>query len=123
MYKLVEFKDTQKKGMDAYADYRAKSKAQLEEEVKGVQQEAKIFYESTILAKKQERSSQRRFLETKKLLFNVNSDIGQYIKVVVDDEKDMQSLVAEFIQKNFIKEGNTLSADTIDADLLSDFIL
>jgi len=123
LYKLVEFKDTQKKGMDAYADYRAKSKAQLEEEVKGVQQEAKIFYESTILAKKQERSSQRRFLETKKLLFNVNSDIGQYIKVVVDDEKDMQSLVAEFIQKNFIKEGNTLSEDSIDADLLWDFIL
>jgi len=123
LYKLVDFKDSQKKGVDAYADYRAKSKAQLEEEVRNVQHEAKLFYESTILAKKQERSSQRRFLETKKLLFSANNDIGQYIKVVVDDEKEMQSLVVEFIQKNFIKEGNTLSEDSIDADLLWDFIM
>lgn len=123
LYKLVEFKDIQKKGMDAYADYRAKSTAQLDEDLKKIQQEARLFYESTILAKKQEKSSQRRFLETKKLLFDVNGDIGQYIKVVVDDDKDMQPLVIEFLQKNFIKEGNILAEDTIDADLLWDFIM
>lgn len=123
LYKLVEFKDQQKKGMDAYADYHAKSAAQLDEELKKVQQEAKIFYESTILAKKQEKASQRRFLETKKLLFDVNGDIGQYIKIVVDDEKDMQSLIVDFLQKNFIKEGNTLAEDTIDSDMLWDFIM
>lgn len=123
LYKLVEFKDQQKKGMDAYADYHAKSAAQLDEELRRVQQEAKIFYESTILAKKQEKASQRRFLETKKLLFDVNSDIGQYIKIVVDDEKDMQSLIVDFLQKNFIKEGNTLAEETIDSDMLWDFIM
>lgn len=123
LYKLVEFKDQQKKGMDAYADYHAKSAAQLDEELKRVQQEAKIFYESIILAKKQEKASQRRFLETKKLLFDVNGDIGQYIKIVVDDEKDMQSLIVDFLQKNFIKEGNTLAEDTIDSDMLWDFIM
>lgn len=123
LYKLVEFKDSQKKGMDAYADYHAKSAAQLDEEVKNVQQEAKIFYESTILAKKQEKASQRRFLETKKLLFNVNGDIGQFIKVVADDDKDMQPLVVDFLQKNFVKEGNTLAEDTIDAEMLWDFIM
>ena len=123
LYKLVEFKDSQKKGMDAYADYHAKSAAQLDEEVKKVQQEAKIFYESTILAKKQEKASQRRFLETKKLLFNVNGDIGQFIRVVADDDKDMQPLVVDFLQKNFVKEGNTLAEDTIDAEMLWNFIM
>lgn len=123
IYQLVEFKDSQKKGMDAYADYRAKSAAQLDDEVKKIRQEAKNYYESTILAKKQEKARQRRFLETKKLLFNVNSDIGQYIKIVADDEKDLQPLVAEFLQKNFIKEGNTLSCDNIDADMLWDYIM
>lgn len=123
LYKLVEFKDSQKKGMDAYADYHAKSAAQLDEEVKKVQQEAKIFYESTILAKKQEKASQRRFLETKKLLFNINGDIGQFIKVVADDDKDMQPLVVDFLQKNFVKEGNTLAEDAIDAEMLWDFIM
>ena len=123
LYKLVEFKDSQKKGMDAYADYHAKSAAQLDEEVKKVQQEAKIFYESIILAKKHEKASQRRFLETKKLLFNVNGDIGQFIKVVADDDRDMQPLVVDFLQKNFVKEGNTLAEDTIDAEMLWDFIM
>lgn len=123
LYQLVEFKDNQKKGMDAYADYHAKSAAQLDDEIKKIRQEAKNYYESTILAKKQEKASQRRFLETKKLLFNVNSDIGQYIKTVVDDEKDMQPLVVDFLQKNFIKEGNILSEDTIDADMLWDYIM
>ncbi len=123
LYQLVEFKDNQKKGLDAYADYRAKSVAQLDEEIKKIRQDAKNYYESTILAKKQEKASQRRFLETKKLLFNVNSEIGQFIKVVVDDEKDMQPLVVEFIQKNFVKEGNTLSEDTIDSDMLWDYIM
>lgn len=123
LYQLVEFKDSQKKGIDAYADYHAKSAAQLDDEIKKIRQEAKNYYESTILAKKQEKASQRRFLETKKLLFNVNSDIGQYIKIVVDDEKDMQPLVIDFLQKNFIKEGNTLAEDTIDSDMLWDYIM
>lgn len=123
LYKLVEFKDSQKKGMDAYADYHGKSVAQLDEELKKIQQEAKSFYDSTILAKKQEKASQRRFLETKKLLFDVNGDIGQYIKIVVDNEKEMQSLMTDFLHKNFIKEGNTLAENTIDSDMLWDFII
>lgn len=123
LYQLVDFKDKQKKGMDAYADYHAKSVADLENEIKKIQQEAKLFYESTILARKQEKSSQRRFLEMKKLLFDVHNDIGQYIKVVVDDEKEMQPLVVDFLEQNFIKEGNSLAEDTIDSDLLWDFIM
>lgn len=123
VYKLADFKDIHKKGMDAYADYHAKSVAQLDEELKRVRQEAKIFYESIILAKKQEKASQRRFLETKKLLFNVNGEIGQFIKCVSEDEKDMQPLAVEFLQNNFIKEGNVLAEDTIDSDMLWNYIM
>ncbi len=123
LYKLVDFKDEHKKGMDFYADYHAKSIAQLDEEIKRVQNEAKLFYESTILAKKSEKSSQRRFLETKKLLFSVNGEIGQYIKTVVENDKEMQPLVVEFLLNNFIKEGNVLSEDNIDFDLLWNFIM
>ena len=123
VYKLVEFKDEQKKGMDSYADYHAKSIAQLDDEIRKVQREAKLFYESTILAKKSEKASQRRFLETKKLLFSVNGEIGQYIKTVVDNDKEMQPLVVDFLQNNFIKEGTVLSEDNIDFDMLWNFIM
>lgn len=123
VYKLVEFKDEQKKGMDSYADYHAKSIAQLDDEIRKVQREAKLFYESTILAKKSEKASQRRFLETKKLLFSVNGEIGQYIKTVADNDKEMQPLVVDFLQTNFIKEGNVLSEDNIDFDMLWNYIM
>ncbi|SCP97797.1 ATP-binding protein [Anaerobium acetethylicum] len=123
VYKLVEFKDAQKKGLDAYADYRAKSISQLEDELKKLQREAKLFFESTIAVKKVEKANLRRFLETKKLLFDVNGDIGQYIKAVADNEKEIQPLIVEFLQDNFIREGNIISEDTIDSDLLWEFIL
>lgn len=122
LYKLVEFKDTQKKGMDSYADYHVKSTAQLEEEFKGVQRDAKSYYESTILGKKSEKVRPRRFLETKKMLFAPDGEIGQYIKTVVDNDREMQPLLAEFLQENFIKEGNRLAEDNIDFDMLWNYI-
>lgn len=122
MYKLMDFKDHQKKGMDAYADYRAKNKAQLEGELKAVQRDAKIYYESTILGKKVERCAQRRFLETKKLIFNENGELGVFIKAVVDNDKEYLSLTQDFIQTNFFSEGSVISEDTIDPDMLWDYI-
>ncbi len=122
VYKLVEFKGKQSKGMDFYADYHAKSIAQLDEELRKLQQEAKMFYENTILAKKSEKASQRRFLETKKMLFDLNGDIGQYVKSIVDNSIDFKPLLEDFLQKNFIKEGNVLSEDNIDSELLWNFI-
>ena len=123
MYTLLEFKNARKKGMDVYADYRAKSHAELESDIKAVEREAKMFYDSTIAAKKSEKASQRRFLETKKLLFDINGEIGTWMKTVADGDIDIQPLVVEFLQEKFIKEGNTLAEDTIDADMLWEYIM
>lgn len=123
IYKLAEFKGNQKKGIDAYADYREKSVVQLEDELKKIQREAKIFYDNSIVGKKQENASQKRFLETKKMLLNPNSDIGQYIKAVVDDDRDVQLLIAEFLQEKFIREDSTISEENIDTNMLWDFIV
>lgn len=122
LYKLMNFKDEQNKGMDLYADYHAKSLAQLDDELRKVQHEALLFYESTIAGKKSEKAKQRRFLETKKMLFSVDGDIGQYIKIITDNEKEMQPFMVEFLQETFIKEGSTLSEDNIDSDMLWKYI-
>ncbi len=123
LYKLVEFKDEQKKGMDAYADYHVKRTSELDDDLRKIQQEAKTFYENTILAKKSEKASQRRFLETKKLIFAPNGELGQRIKFVADNDKEMMPLVQEYVKENFIKEENVLSVDNIDYDLLWNYIL
>lgn len=123
IYKLAEFKDNQKKGMDAYADYREKSVAQLEDELKKIQREAKSYYDNFVVGKKQENASQKRFLETKKMLLNPNGDIGQYINAIADDERDVQPLVVDFLQEKFLRENSTISEDNIDSGMLWDFIV
>lgn len=123
IYKLVEFKGNQKKGIDTYADYREKSVAQLEDELKKIQREAKIYYDNSIVGKKQENASQKRFLETKKMLLNPNGDIGQYIRAVVEDDRDVQPLIVEFLQEKFIREDSTISEENIDTNMLWNFIV
>ncbi len=123
LYRLYDFKSKQHVGVDAYADYKQKNIAKLEEELKYVQSQAVSFYENFIIGKKSEKASQKRFLETKRMLYAPNRDIGQYIKCVVDNAKDMQPLVADFLQENFIREGNTLEEDNLDQDMLWDYIM
>lgn len=123
VYMLMEFKDDQKKGLDTYADYRSRSRSELDLEVKKLQQQARIFYDNFVIGRKKENASQKRFLETKKMIFSVSSDIGQYIKAVVDDDSVIQPLVIDFLQENFYKENSTITEETIDSDKLWNYIL
>ena len=123
VYSLMEFKDNQQKGMDAYADYQSRSKSELEREMSNLQREARIFYENFVIGRKKEKASQKRFIETKKLIFSANSEFGEYIKAIVDGDIDLQPLALEFLQTNFYKEDSTIEEDTIDSDKLWSYIL
>lgn len=123
VYSLMEFKDNQQKGMDAYADYRSRSKSELDQEMRNLQREARTFYDNFVVGRKKEKASQKRFLETKKLIFSASSDFGQYIKAVVDGDGDLQPLTLEFLQEHFYKEDSTIEEDTIDSDKLWEYIM
>ena len=122
LYTLVEFKDTFKKGMDAYADYRAKSRTALESEVQSLCKEASNFYENFVVGRKKENCSQKRFLETKTLMFSVSSEFGCYIKAVADDDSEYVSLVAEFLQEYFYSDDSVIAEDNYDANMLWNYI-
>ena len=123
LYSLMEFKDAHKKGMDAYADYRAKSQAELEAEIAKIRSEANNFYENFVLSRKKENASQKRFLETKKLLFSVNSDFGFHIKAIVDGDREMLPLTIEFLQKEFLKDDGNISEESISPDKVWEYIV
>lgn len=122
LYALVDFKDTYKKGMDAYADYRAKSRTALESEIQSLRKEASNFYENFVVGRKKENCSQKRFLETKTLMFSVSSEFGCYIKAVADDDSEYAALVAEFLQENFYSNDSVIAEDTYDANMLWNYI-
>ena len=123
VYSLMEFKDNQQKGMDAYADYRSRSKSEIEREMSSLQRDARIFYDNFVIGRKKEKASQKRFIETKKLIFSASSEFGEYIKAIVDGDIDLQPLALEFLQENFYKEDSTIEEDTIDSDKLWSYIL
>ncbi len=122
IYLLFDFKEVYKKGLDAYAEYHAKSTARLEEELSNVRQEAQLYYENTITGKKQEKAAQRRFVETKKALFNPSSEIGIFIKAVADDDRSSFPAVVSFLQENFLKKGSEPAEENLDDAMLWEYI-
>ena len=123
LYTLMEFKNNQNKGMDFYADYHAKSQAEREQEISKIREEAKTTYQSVVVSRKKENASQRRFLETKKLMFAVTSDFGQYLKSIVDGDREVQPLIVDFLKKEFLKDDGDLSEDSISSDKLWTYIV
>lgn len=122
IYTLADFKSAQKKGVDAYADYRAKSRTELEKEISLLKKEASSFYENFVVGRKKEKCSQKRFLETKTLMFSVNSEFGQYLKAVVDGDYELAVLVEEFLRLNFYDEKSVIAEDTFDDTLVWGYI-
>lgn len=120
---LKDFKVDQGKGIDAYADYHVKNQNDFLRDTAVLKQEAKSFYDNYIAGKKKESASQKRFIETKKLLFSTTSELGEYIKAVADDDKIRKPEIATFLQKNFYAEESTVSEDTIDENKLWDYIV
>ena len=123
LYSLMEFKDDNKKGMDAYASYRAKSQAQLEKELTKVRNDARDFYNNFVVGRKKENASQKRFLETKKLMFDVNSDLGVYIKAVADGDHEMLPLMVDFLQTEFLNDDGFISEDSVSDGKLWEYIV
>jgi len=123
LYSLAEFKDEYKKGMDVYAGYHVKSQAELGREITKVRNDANSFYESYVISRKKENASQKRFLETKKLIFSVNSDFGVYIKSIIDNDRDLIPLMKDFLQTEFLKDDESMSEDSISSEKLWDYIV
>ncbi len=122
LYDISDFKHTYKKGLDFYADYHKKDQKKLESELATVQSEAKEFYEKNVSGIIKERTGHRRYMETLKLLFSPDGDLGQHLKLVVDGDKECTELIADFLKNNFFAPDSDLSEDNIDDAKIWDYI-
>ena len=122
MYIFMDFKVTQQVGMDAYAGYRARSRAEVEAELQRLRQEANDFYNNFVMGHKKERCSQKRFLLTKKEIFSTSSDIGQCLYAVADGDYDFYSVTKDFLERHFFDPGVQVCAEGINNNRLWDYI-
>lgn len=121
-YQLMNFKNTQKRGLEAFASYRRKNQNDYVKALESVKREAKEFYDNTILGGNRENLSHHRFLQTKKLMFGSESDIAQYIQAILKNDCDMADMLAAFLKDNFFKEGSELTECGFDQGKLWDYI-
>lgn len=119
---LVLFKDTIHKGINEYADYRMQDNVNLEKNIAEVKRRAKQFYDDRILSRVKENAAQRRFVETKKLIFDKEADIAQYLMVVINGDKELYPLMKTYICETFMKEASEANIVNIDTNKLDNFM-
>ena len=113
-YSLQHFKLTYGCGMDSFADYRQKARARFEARLAELQREAREIYDNEVKGKFAEKVQQRRFIETKKILFSTEGDLGQYLSLVLDDDRSLYELLQDFLRKTYIRDNAPIASENID---------
>lgn len=121
-YELFKFKSDVHSGIDKYADYRVRDNKIRESKLEETRNEAKEQYNAYILGQSFERGSHKRFLETQKLIFSKDSDLGVYLKFVVENDKNMLDFVKEYLQETFIRAEALIDPINIDSEKINAFI-
>lgn len=116
LYDLQEFKAKNGNSIDKYADYRERERADWEKNLLNIRKEAKDYFDNYIAGTLKENASHKRFIETRKLLFARNGDISTYLQVVIEDDREMISLMEEFLQKTYIKENAVICKENIEPE-------
>ena len=116
-YQLKEFKSVHHHGVDYFADYRQTAQRELETRLKSLQQEAASYYSNYILGNVKETATMRRFIEAKKIAFRVDGFLGESLKIIVDGNNDpvLNSYITEGLKECYIREGDTVCRENIDA--------
>lgn len=113
-YSLQKFKKDNHKGIDRYADYREKGRSSWEIKLQETCREARDYYENYSTGNVKENASHKRFIETQKLLLGPESELSEYLQVVINDDRDMIDLLADFLSLNFVKEQAEICEENID---------
>ncbi len=115
IYTLQRFKTDYHSGIDRYADYREKERASWEMRLEKLRREAKSFYDNYSAGGLKEKASHKRFMETEKLLLGTESELSEYLKVVVEDDREMVQLLEEFLVQSYVKDQAEVREENIDA--------
>ena len=104
LYTLMKFKQEEKSGADKYADYRLKDKSRMEETLRGLQVKARENEAQYVYGPIKETGSNRRFIETQKLLFHENGELANALRLVAEGDREAYEIVREYAVKTFLDD-------------------
>lgn len=123
LYTLMQFKTEAQSGADKYADYRLKDKSRMEERVKELQRKAREYENTFVRGHITENGSNRRFIETQRLMFAPDGNLANALHSVAEGEREMFDLVRDYVAEAFLEDAEegaphfemqNVSADKID---------
>lgn len=114
VYVLQKFKADNHKGMDRYADYREKERASWEIRLEETKHEAKGYYDNYCASNLKESVSHKRFIETRKRLIGLGSELSDFLQFVINDDRDMLELLEEFLAQHYVKEQAVICEENIE---------
>ena len=117
LYSLVQFKQRNNSGVDKYADYRLRDKSRIEEKKAALEIRAKEFEGKYIYGHITENGSNRRFIETQKLLFDHGDYLAQSLHAIVEGDMDAFEVVREYVSDTFLESGG--GVDSFDVQNIS----
>ena len=104
LYTLMQFKTEAQSGADKYADYRLKDKSRMEERVKELQRKAREYENTFVRGHITENGSNRRFIETQKLIFAPDGNFANALHSVAEGEREMFDLVRDYVAEAFLQD-------------------
>lgn len=121
IYALMEFKSKYHKGVDFYADYRMKNQKAWERHIQRIQRDASDLYDNIIEKPVQERARQKRFIETKKILFAKDGEIATGLHIVKENALDELDMVKDILTE-FVKDDMPVAPENISEDKIIDIM-
>lgn len=108
-YMLLTFKTDYHRGIDRYADYRERARADLERRLEELKREARNYCENY-----SENAAHKQVVETGKLLCGPGSDLSEYLKIVIDDDREMVEFLKENLSEHYVKDQAEISRENLD---------
>lgn len=103
LYSLMQFKQRNNSGVDKYADYRLRDRSRIEEKKAALEVRAKEFENKYIYGHITENGSNRRFIETQKLIFDRGDYLAQSLNAVAEGDMDAFDVIRTYVFESFLE--------------------
>ena len=122
MYTLFSFKENINKGIDVYADYRAKDQLLLERKAHALRDEATVYYDNYVNNTPKNHKKVIRYVNTWKLVYDKEGEFAFFLKEIMDGDNAGVELASEFVKSNFMNEGCSPDYQNIDEQKINNYV-
>ena len=110
---LVNFKYNTNKGIDLYADYRESERREAVQKLIQVKNQATEQLE-ILSTKISENKSNKRYIETRKMILSPTSELYELLTLVKEDEASTVEFIQEYLSAKYIKDQSFVKVENID---------